>query len=110
MLRMVNLLMALSLGVQREQLLQRMGLTWPRPFLLRPLGGKSVHMLMWDEPLHCVVSVRRDVPASEARSRPSLCCWVLLVLSPVDKTLFMGQFPSRVGQHSDGEQETRRTW
>lgn len=37
MLRMVNLLMALSLGVHREQLLQRMGLTWPRPFLLRPL-------------------------------------------------------------------------
>lgn len=38
MLRMVNLLIALSLGVHREQLLQRMGLTWPRPFLLRPLG------------------------------------------------------------------------
>ena len=37
MLRMVNLLIALSLGVHREQLLQRMGLTWPRPFLLRPL-------------------------------------------------------------------------
>lgn len=37
MLRMVNLLIALSLGVQREQLEQRMGLTWPRPFLLRPL-------------------------------------------------------------------------
>ena len=37
MLRMVNLLIALSLGVHREQLLQRMGLVWPRPFLLRPL-------------------------------------------------------------------------
>lgn len=37
MLRMVNLLMALSLGVHREQLEHRMGLTWPRPFLLRPL-------------------------------------------------------------------------
>ena len=37
MLRMVKRLIALSLGVQREQLLQRMGLTWPRPFLLRPL-------------------------------------------------------------------------
>ena len=37
MLRMVNLLIALSLGVHREQLLQRIGLTWPRPFLLRPL-------------------------------------------------------------------------
>lgn len=37
MLRMVNLLIALSLGVQREQLLHRMGLVWPRPFLLRPL-------------------------------------------------------------------------
>jgi len=29
MLRMVNLLMALSLGVQREQLEHRIGLTWP---------------------------------------------------------------------------------
>lgn len=37
MLRMVNLLIALSFGVQREQLEHRMGLTWPRPFLLRPL-------------------------------------------------------------------------
>lgn len=37
MLRMVNLLMALSFGVHREQLEQRMGFTWPRPFLLRPL-------------------------------------------------------------------------
>lgn len=37
MLRMVNLLMALSLGVHREQLEHRIGLTWPRPFLLRPL-------------------------------------------------------------------------
>jgi len=33
----VKRLIALSFGVQREQLLQRMGLTWPRPFLLRPL-------------------------------------------------------------------------
>lgn len=32
MLRMVNLLIALSLGVHREQLEQRMGLTWPRPY------------------------------------------------------------------------------
>lgn len=39
MLRMVNRLMALSLGVHREQLLHRMGLTWPRPFLFRPLEG-----------------------------------------------------------------------
>jgi len=37
MFLMVNLLIALSLGVHREQLEQRMGLTWPRPFLLRPL-------------------------------------------------------------------------
>jgi hypothetical protein len=37
MLRMVNLLTALSLGTHREQLEQRTGLTWPRPFLLRPL-------------------------------------------------------------------------
>lgn len=37
MLRMVNLLIALSFGVQREQLEQRIGFTCPRPFLLRPL-------------------------------------------------------------------------
>ena len=37
MLRMVNLLIALSLGVHREQLEHLTGLTWPRPFLLRPL-------------------------------------------------------------------------
>lgn len=54
MLRMVNLLMALSLGVHREQLLQRMGLTWPRPFLLRPLFflyrceyGQPLRLLCW---------------------------------------------------------------
>jgi hypothetical protein len=40
MLRMVNLLMALSLGVHREQLEQRTGLTWPLPFLLRPLRSR----------------------------------------------------------------------
>ena len=38
MLRIVNLLIALSFGVHLEQLEQRMGLTWPRPFLLRPLS------------------------------------------------------------------------
>ena len=38
MFLIVNLLIALSLGVQREQLEHRIGLTWPRPFLLRPLG------------------------------------------------------------------------
>lgn len=37
MLRMVNRLIALSLGTQRAQLEQRTGLTWPRPLLLRPL-------------------------------------------------------------------------
>jgi hypothetical protein len=37
MFRMVNLLIALSFGVHLEQLEHRMGLTWPRPFLLRPL-------------------------------------------------------------------------
>lgn len=42
MLRMVNRLIALSLGVQRAQLEQRTGLTWPRPFLLRPLNNQSV--------------------------------------------------------------------
>jgi len=42
MLRMVNRLIALSLGVQRLQFEQRIGFTWPRPFLLRPLFGSSV--------------------------------------------------------------------
>jgi len=37
MFRMVNLLIALSFGVHLEQLEHRIGLTWPRPFLLRPL-------------------------------------------------------------------------
>lgn len=37
MLRMTNFLMALSLGTQRAQLVQRMGCTCPRPFLARPL-------------------------------------------------------------------------
>lgn len=41
MFRMVNLLIALSFGVHREQLEQRIGLTWPRPFLLRPLWAVS---------------------------------------------------------------------
>lgn len=41
MLRIVNLLIALSLGVHRAQLEQRTGLTWPRPFLLRPLFKKG---------------------------------------------------------------------
>lgn len=54
MLRMVNLLMALSLGVHREQLLQRMGLTWPRPFLLRPLfflctRESGQHLMPWGQ-------------------------------------------------------------
>ena len=35
--RTVKRLMALSLGVQRAQLEQRIGLVWPRPCLLRPL-------------------------------------------------------------------------
>ena len=37
MFRMVNLLIALSFGVHLEQLEHRIGFTWPRPFLLRPL-------------------------------------------------------------------------
>ena len=37
MFLIVNLLIALSLGVHLEQLEQRMGLTWPLPFLFRPL-------------------------------------------------------------------------
>lgn len=45
MLRMVNLLIALSFGVQREQLEQRIGLTCPRPFLLRPLDARFLTIL-----------------------------------------------------------------
>lgn len=37
MFLMTNFLMALSFGTQRAQLVQRMGCTWPRPFLARPL-------------------------------------------------------------------------
>jgi hypothetical protein len=42
---MVNLLIALSFGVQRLQFEQRIGFTWPRPFLLRPLFGSSVYKI-----------------------------------------------------------------
>jgi hypothetical protein len=42
MFLIVNLLIALSFGVQREQLEHRIGLTWPRPFLLRPLHYVSI--------------------------------------------------------------------
>jgi hypothetical protein len=42
MLRMVKRLIALSFGVHRLQLEQRIGFTWPRPFLFRPLLGSSV--------------------------------------------------------------------
>ncbi len=45
MLRMVNLLIALSFGVQREQLEQRIGFTCPRPFLLRPLDARFLTIL-----------------------------------------------------------------
>ncbi len=41
MLRIVNLFMALSFGVHLEQLEHRIGLTCPRPFLLRPLCNVS---------------------------------------------------------------------
>jgi hypothetical protein len=41
MFLIVNLFIALSLGVQREQLEHLIGLTWPRPFLFRPL--KPMH-------------------------------------------------------------------
>lgn len=37
MFLMTNFLIALSLGTQRAQLVQRMGCTCPRPFLARPL-------------------------------------------------------------------------
>ena len=37
MFRITNFLMALSLGTHRAQLVPRIGCTWPRPFLARPL-------------------------------------------------------------------------
>lgn len=45
MLRIVKRFIALSFGVQREQLLQRTGLTWPRPFLLRPFEARFLTMV-----------------------------------------------------------------
>jgi demethoxyubiquinone hydroxylase (CLK1/Coq7/Cat5 family) len=47
MLRIVNLLIALSFGVHREQFEQRIGLTWPRPFLLRPLFDVVSYARNW---------------------------------------------------------------
>jgi hypothetical protein len=49
MLRMVKRLIALSLGVQRAQLEQRTGLTWPRPFLLRPLKNQSASYSIFEQ-------------------------------------------------------------
>jgi hypothetical protein len=46
MLRMVNLLIALSFGVHLEQLEQRIGFTCPRPFLLRPLYVPSLVLFL----------------------------------------------------------------
>lgn len=43
--RIVNLLIALSLGVHREQFEHRTGLTWPRPFLFRPLFARFFTIL-----------------------------------------------------------------
>ena len=45
MFLIVNLLIALSFGVHREQLEQRTGLTWPLPFLLRPLDARFLTMI-----------------------------------------------------------------
>lgn len=60
MLRMVKRLIALSLGTQRAQLEQRTGLTWPRPFLLRPLeevsGLFSVKFLLFFFPLQSLIA------------------------------------------------------
>lgn len=45
MFLMVNLLIALSLGVHREQLEHRMGFTCPRPFLFLPLLARFLTIL-----------------------------------------------------------------
>lgn len=62
MFRIVNLLIALSLGVHREQLEHLMGLTWPRPFLLRPLRRRtSVSNPYSYTPVYICVSRKRSV-------------------------------------------------
>jgi len=45
MLRMVNLLIALSFGVHLEQFEHLIGLTWPRPLLLRPFDARFLTMM-----------------------------------------------------------------
>jgi len=45
MFLMVNLFIALSFGVHREQFEQRIGLTWPRPFLFRPFDARFLTIL-----------------------------------------------------------------
>lgn len=46
-LRMVNRLMALSLGVHREQFEHRMGLTWPRPARSSSQHNSKMRMRCW---------------------------------------------------------------
>lgn len=61
MLRMVNLLIALSFGVHLEQLEQRTGLTWPLPFLLRPLCRKTLACCAGGEVLDGVCALGRSL-------------------------------------------------
>ena len=69
MFRMTNFLMALSLGTHRAQLVQRIGCTWPRPFLARPLF------------LLFLVCVRMKIPLRSSN---------LPGLSPLPATLLAG--------------------
>ena len=88
MLRMVNLLIALSFGVQREQLEQlfdrqynslhlfssahrnyRIGLTCPRPFLFRPFDARFLTMIAVYGGCRIGVVSRNRVGCSEGISK-----------------------------------------
>lgn len=105
MLRMVNLFMALSLGVHLEQLEQRMGLTWPRPFLLRPLlrpesqhPGSSPFI---SNPIHPPLSVASQKQL-EGPYLEALFLTMIAVLSGLPEIPHLSALPSgfrRLGNH-----------
>jgi len=82
-LRMVNLLIALSLGVHREQFEQRIGLTCPRPFLLRPLFENTISIslnliLSYWPPAHMApFQIARTLPQIPVESEPDGRTWRL---------------------------------
>lgn len=80
MFRMTNFLMALSLGTHRAQLVQRIGCTWPRPFLARPLF------------LLFLVCMKTKILLRRMSKSPSL--------SPLPATFHTGSPPKRASQVS----------